>query len=157
MSESIPIAFEKKNFNYSKWTESLFSEVVTTTGAGTLIFLAGIGAEDDETGGVHCKGDFIGQCRLMYKKVAALLERHGATMGDVVKQVTYVTDARYRPQATECRREAYKEGPLPPHTFLNVSQLAFEEMLVEIDIIAAIPVERKASVGSLPDIAGSSG
>jgi len=143
MSEASPTEFTKQNHNYSKWTENLFSEVVTVTGPGTLIFLAGVGAEDEETGGVHFKGDFVGQCRFMYEKVAELLARHGATMGDVVKQVTYVTDARYRPQATECRRDAYKGGPLPPHTFLNVSQLAFEEMLVEIDIIAAIPAGRK--------------
>lgn len=145
MSDTTVSPFEKRNFNYSTWTENLFSEVVTVSGPGTLIFLAGIGAEDEETGEVVCKGDFVGQCRFMYDKVAKLLARHGATMADVVKQVTYVTDARYRPQATECRRAAYAGAPLPPHTFLNVSQLAFEEMLVEIDIIAARPADATRS------------
>lgn len=139
MSNDPGTALEKRNFNHSKWTENLFSEVVTVTGPGKMIFLAGIGAEGEETGEVLFKGDIVGQCRFMYEKLAKLLERHGATMADVVKQVTYVTDARYRPQVTQCRREAYAGAPLPPHTFLNVSQLAFEEMLVEIDIIAVAP------------------
>jgi enamine deaminase RidA (YjgF/YER057c/UK114 family) len=30
--------------------------------------------------------------------------------------------------------------PLPAHTFLNVSQLAWPEMLVEIDVIAMVPL-----------------
>jgi hypothetical protein len=39
--------FEKKNFNYSPWTKGLFSEVVTVTHPGKMIFLAGVGAEDE--------------------------------------------------------------------------------------------------------------
>ena len=32
--------FEKKNYNYSEWTKGLFSEVVTVTHPGKMIFLA---------------------------------------------------------------------------------------------------------------------
>jgi hypothetical protein len=39
--------FEKKNYNYSEWTKGLFSEVVTVTHAGKMIFLASVGAEDE--------------------------------------------------------------------------------------------------------------
>ena len=39
--------FEKKNYNYSEWTKGLFSEVVTVTHPGKMIFLAGVGAEDE--------------------------------------------------------------------------------------------------------------
>ena len=35
--------FEKKNYNYSEWTKGLFSEVVTVTHPGKMIFLAGVG------------------------------------------------------------------------------------------------------------------
>jgi hypothetical protein len=34
--------FEKKNYNYSEWTKGLFSEVVTVTHPGKMIFLAGV-------------------------------------------------------------------------------------------------------------------
>ena len=33
--------FEKKNYNHSEWTKGLFSEVVTVTHPGKMIFLAG--------------------------------------------------------------------------------------------------------------------
>jgi enamine deaminase RidA (YjgF/YER057c/UK114 family) len=59
-------------------------------------------------------------------------------MADVVKQVTYVTDVRFQREAGECRREAYGDAPLPAHTFLNVNQLAWPNMLVEIDVIAMV-------------------
>jgi 2-iminobutanoate/2-iminopropanoate deaminase len=62
-----------------------------------------------------------------------------ASVTDVVKQVTYVTDARYVKQAGERRRKAYGKAPLPAHTFVNVSQLAWPDMMVEIDVIAMVP------------------
>jgi len=40
-------AMEKKNYNYSEWTKGRFSEAVTVTGPGKMIFLAGVGAEDE--------------------------------------------------------------------------------------------------------------
>jgi hypothetical protein len=42
--------------------------------------------------------------------------------------------------AGQCRKEAYGDAPLPVHTFLNVSQLAWPAMLVEFDVIAMVPL-----------------
>jgi len=135
-----PVGFEKKHYNYGRWTEGRFSEAVTVTGPGKMIFLAGIGAEHEDSGEIQHPGDFVAQCRYAYAKLKKVLARHGATMADVVKQVTYVTDVRYQKQAGECRREAYGDAPLPAHTFLNISQLAWPDMLVEIDVIAIVPL-----------------
>ena len=106
-----------------------------------MIFLAGIGAEHEETGKILYSGDFERQCHYAYKKLKKVLARNGATMADVIKQVTYVTDARHQKQASECRRQAYGDAPLPAHTFLNVSQLAWLDMMVELDVIAVVPLE----------------
>jgi enamine deaminase RidA (YjgF/YER057c/UK114 family) len=133
--------FEKKHYNYGKWTKGRFSEAVTVTGLGKMIFLAGIGAEHEDNGKILYPGNFTAQCRYTYKKLKKVLARNGASMADVVKQVTYVTDVRYQSQAGACRREAYGDEPLPAHTFLNVSQLAWPGMLVEIDVIAMVPVK----------------
>ena len=62
---------------------------------------------------------------------------HGATMNDVVKVVTYVTDVRNLPEAGKCRTETLGGAPQPVHTFLNINQLAWPGMLVEVDVIAA--------------------
>ena len=131
---------EKNNYNYSDWTKGRFSEAVVVTGPGKMIFLAGVGAEDEGStpGVIRHKDDFIGQCRYAYDKIKRLLERHGATLGDVVKMVTYVTDIRYQADYGKCRLEAFGNGPLPAHTFLNINQLAWPGMIVEIDVIAIV-------------------
>lgn len=132
---------EKKHYNYGQWTKGRFSEAVTVTGPAKMIFLAGIGAEHEETGEILHKDDFVAQCRYAYEKLRKVLERNGATMADVVKQVTYVTDIRHQGAAGECRREAYGDAPLPAHTFLNVTQLAWPGMLVELDVIAMVAAD----------------
>ena len=54
-------AFEKKNYTYSEWTKGRFSEAVTVTGPGKTIFLAGVGAEDENSaaGTILHPGDFM--------------------------------------------------------------------------------------------------
>jgi enamine deaminase RidA (YjgF/YER057c/UK114 family) len=134
-------AFEKKNFHHNEWTKGRFAEAVTVTGPGKLIFLAGVGAEAEKDGSILHVGDFGAQCRYAYGKIRKLLDAHGATMADVVKLVTYVVDIKDRDEMNKCRAEAFKGGPLPVHTFLVISQLARPGMIVEMDVIAAVPAK----------------
>ena len=134
---------EKKNYNHSAWTKGIFSEAVTVTGlgAGKLIFLAGVGAEDENgpRGNVRAKADFPGQCQYAYDKIKRVLAQHGAKISDIVKMTSYLTDFRYRPDYSKCMKEVFGDGPLPAHTLLNISHLAFPEMLLEVDVIAVAP------------------
>lgn len=132
-------ALKKENFNYSEWTKGKFSEIVTVTGPGKLLFLAGVGSEDEDGGTIRHQGDFLAQCRYAFDKIERLLGRHGATLGDIVKMVTYVTDVRCLPDYNKFRREIFGSRPLPAHTFLNVVQLAWPGMLVEVDVTAVVP------------------
>jgi 2-iminobutanoate/2-iminopropanoate deaminase len=132
-------SFEKKNYTYSEWTKGLFSEAVTVTLPGAkMIFLAGVGAEDEGAtrGVIRHLGDFMGQCRYAYDKIKRALEKNGATLADTVKIVTYVTDIRFQMDAGKCRGDAFAGLPLPVHTFLNINQLAWPGMLVEVDVTA---------------------
>jgi len=134
--------FEKKTFNYSEWTKGRFSEAVTVTGPSKMIFLAGVGAEDENGSGgnILYKGDFGAQCKYAYDKIKRLLEKQGAELSDVVKVVSYVTDMRYQSDYGKCRSEAF--GPtLPAHTLLNVTQLAWPGMMVEVDVTAVVPLK----------------
>src|ERR1700745_3136097 len=135
--------FEKKNYTYSEWTKGRFSEAVTVTGPGKMIFLAGVGAEDENgaAGTILYKGDFAVQCKYAYDKIKRLLEKHGATLGDVAKMVSYLTDVRYQPDYGKCRVDEFGSNPLPAHTLLTISQLAWPGMLVEIDVTAVVPVK----------------
>lgn len=132
--------FEKRNYNYSEWTKERFSEVVTVSGPGMLIFLAGVGAEDEngKIGTILYPGDVAGQCRYAFDKIKRTLARHGATMADVVKIVAYVTDVRSAGAYFQCLTEALGGAPRPAHTFLNINQLAHPGMLVEVDVTAAV-------------------
>lgn len=134
---------KKEHFHHSEWTKDRFSEVVTVTGPGQLLFLAGIGAEDEVTGETRHEGDIIAQTDYAYAKLKKVLALHNATYADIVKQTTYVTDIRFFSEVGKSRRKAYGHlEHLPAHTFVNVTQLAFPGMLVEIDVIAAIPLDR---------------
>ncbi|HEU5016786.1 MAG TPA: RidA family protein [Pseudolabrys sp.] len=130
--------FEKKNYNYSKFAKGAFSEAVTVTGPAKMIYLAGIGAEDPDNGSVRHKDNFYEQCRLAWSKIQKALAANGAGLGDIVKATTYVTDVRYRAEMRKCRQETFKDTVLPPHTFLNVVQLARPGMMIEVDVVAAV-------------------
>ena len=143
-SVSAQQVFEKKNYNYSEWTKGRFSEAVTVTGPGKMIFLAGIGSEDEngKAGGIRHKEDFTAQCKYAYDKIKRTLARNGAALGDVVKMVTYMTDVRYQADYGRCRQETFGATPMPAHTLLTISQLAWPGMMVEIDVTAIVPLNR---------------
>jgi 2-iminobutanoate/2-iminopropanoate deaminase len=130
---------EKQHFNYNDWTKGRFSEVVTVSGPGKWLFLAGVGAEAEKDGSILHVGDFTAQCRYAYEKIGKLLAAHGGKMADVVKLVTYVTNIKDRDAMNKCRAEVFKGAPLPVHTFLVISELARPGMIVEMDVIAVVP------------------
>ncbi len=135
--------FEKKNYNYSEWAKGRFSEAVTVTGPGKMIFLAGVGSEDEngKAGDILHKGDFTAQCKYAFDKIKRALDRNGATLGDIVKMVSYLTDVRYQPDFGKCRQDIFGTIPMPAHTLLIISQLAWPGMLVEVDATAIVPLK----------------
>jgi enamine deaminase RidA (YjgF/YER057c/UK114 family) len=142
-AQNAPPALEKKHYNYSEWTKGRFSEAVTVTGPGRTIYLAGVGAEDENgaPGTILHKGDFTGQCKYAYDKIKRLLAKHGATLADIAKMVTYLTDVRYQPDYGKCRSAEFGTSAPPAHTLLTISQLAWPGMIVEVDVTAVVPVK----------------
>jgi 2-iminobutanoate/2-iminopropanoate deaminase len=136
--------FEKKNYNYSEWAKGRFSEAVTVSfsGPAKMIFLAGVGAEDEngKPGDIRHKDDFVAQCRYAYDKIKRALEKNGAGFGDIVKIVSYVTDMRFQADYGRCRSEIFGATPPPAHTLLNIVQLAWPGMMVEVDVTAMVPL-----------------
>lgn len=137
---SAPAFGQVKHSTYAEWPkEAGFSEVVSVANPGRMIFLAGVGANDEAEGNLLHRGDLRAQCQHIYRKIQRLLESEGARMRDIVKIVTYLTDIRQIREVSQCRREALGDGPKPVHTLLNVSQLADPGMLIEVDVIAVVP------------------
>src|SRR5262245_66336925 len=77
-------AMEKESYNYSAWTPGIFSEAVTITnmGKGKFIFLAGVGAEDENgpRGAIRHKGDFLAQCAYAYDKLTRPPSANGSSL-----------------------------------------------------------------------------
>jgi 2-iminobutanoate/2-iminopropanoate deaminase len=140
LSQSSAQTFEKKNYTYSEFTQNSFSEVVTVTGPAKLIFLAGIGPEDPKDGNPRHLGSLYAQCKYSWEKIKDLLGKHGATINDIVKSTVYVTDIRFREDMRKCRAEVFQAGQqMPAQTLLTVVALARPGMLIEVDIVAAVP------------------
>jgi 2-iminobutanoate/2-iminopropanoate deaminase len=137
-AQTVGAVFERQTYNYGNWTKGRFAEVVTVKGPGKMIFLAGAGSEEEMDGAILHKADAYAQCKYAYEKIRKILARHGATMSDIVKITAYVTDIRARDDYGKCRREAFEGAELSTHTFVNVSQLAWPGMIVEVDAIAVV-------------------
>lgn len=133
-------ASEKKSYNYAEWAKGRFSEVVTVRNPGKIIYLGGIGAEDEDSakGGVlRHLGDFDGQCHYAWDKIKRLLAKHGATIENIDKLVTYVTDIRYFFPAGKCKTEEFGGVTQPAGTFVVITALAWPGMMIEIDATAS--------------------
>jgi 2-iminobutanoate/2-iminopropanoate deaminase len=102
-----------------------------------MLSIAGQVSVDDE-GRPHGVGDVEAQARRVFERVRAVVDAAGATMGDVVRTTTYITDREHRPVMNELRRE-YFSRPFPANTLLIVSGLALPEYLVEMDALALLP------------------
>jgi len=139
-SQTGDTAYEKRSYNYAEWAKGRFSEVVTVRNAGKIIYLGGVGAEDESSaqGGVmRHLGDFGAQCRYAWDKIKRLLEKHGATVENIDKVVTYMTDVRDFFEAGKCQTEAFAAAIQPAGTVVVVSALVWPGMLIEVDVTAS--------------------
>ena len=139
-SQTGDTAYEKKNYNYAEWAKGRFSEVVTVRNPGKIIYLGGVGAEDEtgaQGGVIRHLGDFGAQCRYAWDKIKRLLAKHGATVENINKVVTYLTDVRDFPEAGKCQTEAFGAATQPAGTVVVVSALVWPGMLLEVDVTAS--------------------
>ena len=116
------------------------THVVRVTG-GTSLYLSGQGAYDaDHT--LVGPGDHYAQARQAFANVVTALGAAGATYRDVVKATYYI--ARLTPEALGGFTRALAEVPgydpdnPPAATLVGVESLAYEEMLIEIDVTAVV-------------------
>lgn len=105
--------------------------------AGRFLFLRGQTGFDLE-GRFVGTGDPAAQTDQALRNVKVLLEEAGSKLEHICKITTYITDRGYR-EAIYNVIGRHLKGVHPCGTGLIVRGLALPEMLVEIDIEAAIP------------------
>ena len=110
---------------------------ITRVEAGPLLFVSGQVALDAE-GRPVCVGDPAGQAEHTLAAIEKLLRSEGAEMSDVVKVTVYVTDIRFLDPIKAARLKYWPEGG-PASAIVEVSNLVYPELLVEIEAIAVAP------------------
>jgi len=112
----------------------LYSHVVVVEGRKT-IFISGQLARDAK-GDVVAPGDMRAQMRQVGENIKAGLAAAGATLNDIVKTNTYVTDIEEFFKHVDVRMEYF--GALPTSTTVEVRKLAHPDLVVEVEVIAVI-------------------
>ena len=113
-----------------------YTHVVTVSGTGKMIFVAGQLARD-AYGNLVGKGDMRAQIQQVGENIKTGLEAAGATLADIVKTNTFVTN--YEEYAKHGDMRARYFGPATPtSTTVQISRLADPEAMVEIEAIAVI-------------------
>ena len=122
------------------WTAKRLTQMVEVEGPARLIFLSGQVAVNADYKIVS--NDIRKQAHAVYDNIEIALRAAGATLADVIKTTTYLISADYIGASREVRVERYKNLKAPPaNTLLIVSRLAEPEMLIEIELVAAVPAK----------------
>ncbi|MEO3888733.1 Rid family hydrolase [Nonomuraea sp. B5E05] len=115
-------------------TNGMYSHAVR---AGDTLYVSGQAAFD-ERGNIVGEGSMTAQAEHVFQVVARILADQGATFDDVVFIRTYLTDMDDRVAYGRVRRK-YITGTPPASTTVEVSKLFMPGLLLEVDLIVALP------------------
>ena len=101
---------------------------------GNVVAVAGTTAVD-ETGAVIGAGSPAEQARFIYKKIDRALAQAGASLVDVVRVRTFITDISRWEEVARVQGEVFSEIR-PAATLVEVSAFIAPELLVEIEVDA---------------------
>jgi reactive intermediate/imine deaminase len=118
-------------------TPTGYTHIVEVTGPVKTVYIAGQIAFDKD-GNVVGKGDIKAQTEQVFKNLQAALTAAGATFADVVKMNTYITDMSNVAAIREIRARYFGTNT-PASTLVQVGALARPELMIEIEVIAALP------------------
>jgi len=113
-----------------------YTHVVQVRG-GRTIYIAGQVALD-KSGNVVGKGDFAAQTTQVFENLKSALAAGGATFDNLVKVTTFVTDLSQMQALRSIRAKYYGKNP-PASTLVQITKLASEDLMIEIEAIAVVP------------------
>jgi enamine deaminase RidA (YjgF/YER057c/UK114 family) len=104
--------------------------------AGNLVFVSGTTAVD-ENGEVVGLGDVYQQATFIFKKMEKALQQAGASLQQVVRIRTFITNMGQYPEVLKAQGEVF-EHIRPAATLVEVNALIDARLLVEIEADAVI-------------------
>jgi reactive intermediate/imine deaminase len=114
-----------------------YSQVAEVIG-GRLIYVAGQIALD-QAGNLVGPGDMEAQARQVFENIKIALESCGATFANVIKFTIFTVDIAQLGVVREVRNRYIDTAHPPTSTAVEVSNLIREDVLLEIEAIAALP------------------
>lgn len=132
-SRDTPIAI---NPGWSRYDKLTYNPGVR---AGDILFLAGQGSVNPETGEVEYLGNIGNQAEYIYDNIFKVIQATGGTTRNLIKTIEYVVPgalSNYR-DVGAVRSQALSE-PFPVSTGLVCDALLRQDMLLEVDPLAVI-------------------
>ncbi|MER7365276.1 Rid family hydrolase [Nonomuraea wenchangensis] len=115
-------------------TNGMYSHAVRV---GDTLYISGVAAFD-ERGEIVGEGSMAAQTEHVYRVIERILADQGAGFGDVAFIRTYLTDMDARAEHGAVRRK-FITGTPPASTTVEVSRLFMPGLLLEVDLIVALP------------------
>ena len=114
-----------------------YTHVVEVNGPGRTIYIAGQLGYD---GAGKQGADFREQATLVYENLKAAIESVGGKMENIVKLNAYLTDIRAQLPIYREVRDLFVNVAAPPaSTTIEISKLAREGALLEVEAVAILP------------------
>jgi reactive intermediate/imine deaminase len=108
------------------------------TDEGVIIFVSGQIAQD-ASGELVGAGDLRAQTEQVFENLSRILSANGASFEHVVKIQTYFTTLDDLAGSREVRARYLPSEP-PASTAVQVVALVVPEALIEVDVVAAVPL-----------------
>ena len=116
-----------------------YSHAIKVTGLSGMLFLAGQGPVDENLKLVGA-GSIEAQTRKTFQNIERLLKEAGASFKDIVKMIVFCSDIDQQQWPIRNVRAEFIDVDNPPvSTMIEVSKFAIPGMMIEIDVVAALP------------------
>ena len=114
---------------------------LTRVKASEFVFIAGqVGVDKD--GKLTGDGGFDAQCVQTFANIEGALRSAGAAFSNVVQFTTYLVHSQDIPKFMAYRLREFPKmftnGAYPPNTLLMIDRLVQEQLLVEVQAVAAL-------------------
>jgi enamine deaminase RidA (YjgF/YER057c/UK114 family) len=130
-------AMARKDVNPWEWSKAFgFSQAVKLTGSEEILVCSGQTAIGPD-GSPPTTSDMGEQLRMALTNIVTVLEASGMTPVDVVKSTVYTTDVDALLGVIGPEVQRVLGSNLPASTLIGVTRLAFPELRVEIEVVAA--------------------
>lgn len=110
------------------------------TGEAVWIYVSGQIAQDAQ-GTLVGSGDLPAQTEQVFRNLVTVLEANGASFDDVVKIQTFLTTMDELQGSRDVRARYLPDEP-PASTAVQVAALMVPEALIEVEVVAVVPVGR---------------